>query len=445
MGTTVHSLRPASYDSCVHCGLCLPKCPTYEATADENDSPRGRITLMQAVDQGRLGASPAIRRHLDSCLDCRACETACPSGVPYGQLIEAFRIRRPAPADTLGQALARAALWILPYPRRLRWLHRAVQLAEATGLFNFVSDSGLLPAYAAHCQLARVWPAPPARPITPHAAPPHAKPRCRTALFTGCISEALFGATNRASHRVLLHNGCAVDCPPRQGCCGALHYHAGDLRRARDFARANIDAFDAQAPQADAIVVNVAGCGLMLKDYGTLLQDDPGYAAPAARFAERVRDIHEFLAALPMIPPRRTLRLRLTYHDACHLSHGQHIRTPPRDLLQAISGIELLPLFESDWCCGAAGAYTLTQPQMAGRLADRKLQRVAESGAQVVAAANAGCILHLQLHALSSGRNLQVLHPIDLLDVAYGGTGGWAPAPARATISTPHEKGGPDA
>lgn len=404
-----------AFKNCVHCGLCLPRCPTYTELRDENDSPRGRIYLMQAVSEQRAAVSPAILRHLDMCLDCRACETACPSGVPYGAIYEQFRIEHD-PAGRHPRPLRRRLLdWlclkILPHPRRTRWLLLAARAAVAAGLADFVQHCGVSSTWLMGLRLVEDLEPAPRRPVE---ATPSEPAHAGAALFLGCVGESLLWRTNRATARVLAAHHVRAEAPRGQVCCGALHYHAGDVAEARRLARRNVDAFAAASDQP--IVVTVAGCGLMLKDYGRLLADDPRYRAKAAAFAGRVADVTEYLVRRGVTAPPDGAPLRVTYHEACHLCHGQGIRNQPRELLRSIPGLELVELPESDWCCGAAGTYSLRQPEMAARLAERKLAHIDATGAKVVAAANAGCLLHLMQHARRTGRTLRLVHPVDLLD-----------------------------
>ncbi|MEP0841897.1 MAG: 4Fe-4S dicluster domain-containing protein [Phycisphaerae bacterium] len=412
---------------CVHCGLCLGQCPTYAQTGDENDSPRGRIYLMRRLHEGHIQPGDRVLRHLSLCLDCRACETACPSGVRYGSLIEAMRGRfavaglgKPA-RNWADRLLDRFMYDVFPYPRKLnRWLWLA-RLGQAIGFNEFLRASGLihlLPGPLAKMEAMLPPDLVRCEPLPAHARPP-GKVRARVALFRGCVSESIFGPTNRATWRVLLANDCEVFVPDSQGCCGAIHHHGGRHREAQEMAKANIAAFEALGPDVDAYVTNVAGCGTMLKEYEELLHDDTAWAERARRFVGKMKDINEFLAALPLKPPTRPLPMKVTYHEACHLCHGQQIRAQPRALLKAIPGLELIELPESDWCCGAAGTYNLTEPEMSAKLAERKLANVDSTGAEVVATANAGCLMQLLQHVRASGRRVRVVHPIDLLDAAY--------------------------
>jgi len=413
---------------CVHCGLCLSQCPTYAELGNENDSPRGRIYLMRSLSEGRIGVTDAVREHLDLCLDCRACETACPSGVRYGSLIEATRETLHASSYHRARSFTERMLdWLMfeifPHPKRLnRWLWLG-RLAQAVGLNDFLRTSGLADALGG--PLAKLQSMLPEHVETCPPLPAHAQPdgsvRARVALFSGCVSEAMFGPTNRATHRVLLTNGCEVFVPDTQGCCGAIHHHGGRADEARAMARHNITAFEAIDGGVEAVVVNVAGCGAELKGYDELLHDDPLWSERARRFVAKVKDVSEFLVALPLRPPTESLAMKVTYHEPCHLAHGQQIRRPPRELLGSIPDLELVELPESDWCCGAAGTYNLTQPEMSDRLARRKLENIDRTGADVIATGNAGCLMQLLTHVRMTERPYRVVHPIDLLDQAYHG------------------------
>lgn len=411
---------------CVHCGLCTSACPTYLETGDENNSPRGRIYLMRSVTDGRLELSDSVKRHLDLCLDCRSCETACPSGVQYGRLIEPFRV---AMHQTDG--IAKKPSWferfvlygMFPYPSRLRWALAPARVMQALGLDRWIESTGLLKLLPEPLQRMQslLPPLQKPSPKLPPVLPPVGPKRARVALFTGCVQEALFGETNRATARVLQHNGCEVVVPRNQVCCGAIHYHSGAGKPALRHAQTNAVAF--QSEDVDAIIINVAGCGSMLKDYGHVAHElEPANAAlheQLSRFAGKVKDVNEFLAELGPIPPEGEIPLRATYHDACHLAHAQRIREQPRELLSLVPGLELIPLPESDICCGAAGSYNLTEPEMADRLGERKLANILATGAQAVITANAGCSLQIQSFLRRSGHNLWVAHPMDILDRSY--------------------------
>jgi len=432
---------------CVHCGLCTASCPTYLETGNENDSPRGRIYLMRGVTDGRLPLDAEVRRHLELCLDCRGCETACPSGVQYGRLIEPFRVAMDAavnraasgapssgPGALSSPAAGEAASsggpdwfhrWILfalfPYPERLRWALAPARLAQRLGLDRLARGAGLFELLSPRLRqlIETTPPLGPSLPPLPPTLPAIGPRRARVALFLGCVADVMFRQTHWATARVLQRNGCEVVVPRGQGCCGAIHYHAGSSEPARALADANIAAFSAE--DVDAVVVNVAGCGAMLKDYGHDWND--ARQPVRAAWAAKVRDVHQFLDDLGLTPPTRPVPLVATYHDACHLVHAQKIREAPRRLLAQIPGLELRELTESDLCCGAAGTYNLTQPEMAQRLSRRKLENILRTGAEVVVAANAGCLLQISREARAQGRALRIIHPMELLAESYGDAG----------------------
>jgi glycolate oxidase iron-sulfur subunit len=416
----------AKFLDCVHCGLCTSACPTYLETGNENDSPRGRIYLMRAVTDGRLEMSDTVARHLDLCLDCRSCETACPSGVQYGRLIEPFRVdmRRQESHENASGWFQRWILYgLFPYPRRLRlalWPARVAQLLHVDHLLERSGLLRLLPEKLRqmHALLPRLQ----ARgPALPEVLPAVGKQRARVALFTGCVADAMFHHVNRATARVLQANGCEVRIPGNQVCCGAIHYHSGAGEPALERGEANANAFDAD--DVDAVIVNVAGCGSMLKDYGHVARElraaDAALVERLSAFADKVRDVSEFLTELGPIAPRQPVNLRATYHDACHLVHAQRIREQPRSLLEMIPGLELVPLAESEICCGAAGSYNLTEPEMAGQLGRRKAERILATGAEAVICGNAGCTLQIQSQLRAAGADISVLHPVELLARSY--------------------------
>jgi glycolate oxidase iron-sulfur subunit len=412
---------------CVHCGLCTSACPTYVETGLEADSPRGRIYLMRGVIDGRLPLDEVVKGHLDLCLNCRACETACPSGVQYGKLIEPFRlhmVRTGQQKQHLSWLQRQMLDRIFPYAIRdrlalapARWMQalKLDRFLEKTGLSSLLPRSvremqGMLPRLKHH--YGRL----------PERLPAEGKRRARVGLFLGCVADAIYPQTNLATARVLQKNGCEVWVPRMQGCCGALHYHSGREEPAAAFAEENLRAFGFQSDEwksLDAIVVNAAGCGAMLKDYGHLTHRSP-HGALGLEFARKVRDISEFLVALGPVKPTHPLPLRATYHDACHLCHAQQIRKQPRQLLEMIPELELVPLNESELCCGAAGSYNLTQPEMAERLGERKARNIIETGARAVFTANVGCLLQVARHLKQHDPEFWVAHPIDALWAAYG-------------------------
>lgn len=414
--------------NCVHCGLCTSACPTYLETGNENDSPRGRIYLMRGVVDRRLELTDSVKHHLELCLDCRSCETACPSGVQYGRLIEPFRVemqqRELAAGATSNDWFRKYILYgLFPFAHRLRWALAPVRWAQRLGLDQLAEGLGLTkllpkPLQRMHALLPKLSSA---TPPLPALLSPVGKRRARVALFTGCVADAIFGHTNWATARVLQFNGCEVVVPRGQVCCGAIHYHSGAGEPALKLAQQNAAAFNID--DVDAVIVNVAGCGSMLKDYGHVAHEiSPADDATRHRldtFARKVKDVSEFLASLGPVRPTGEIKLRATYHDACHLCHAQKIREQPRELLSLVPGLELVPLAESEICCGAAGSYNLTQPEMAAQLGQRKLHNILKSNAQAVITANAGCSLQLQMQLRQAGYNLWVAHPMDVLDLSY--------------------------
>ncbi|HEY1064574.1 MAG TPA: heterodisulfide reductase-related iron-sulfur binding cluster, partial [Pirellulales bacterium] len=383
---------------CVHCGLCTSACPTFLELGNENDSPRGRIYLMRAVADERIELNDQVKRHLDLCLDCRACETACPSGVQYGKLIEPFRVAMeeqtvgPKKTDDWFHQLILFRLF--PYPNRMAWALAPARFAQRMGLMKAAESFGLLEWLPGPLKrlTAMLPPYEPPTPPLPEFLPAIGPRRARVALFSGCVSEALYRRTNWATARVLQANGCDVVVPRSQGCCGAIHFHAGVSEPARIFADQNAKAF--HPADVDAIIVNVAGCGAMLKDYPHHWHDENSVAR--TEFASKVRDVCEFLDQLGAIAPRGAINAVCAYHDACHLRHAQQVADAPRKLLAKIPGLTLVPLAESEICCGAAGTYNLTEPEMSARLATRKVNNIEATGAQILATGNVGCILQIQ-------------------------------------------------
>lgn len=408
---------------CVHCGLCTAACPTYVETGNENDGPRGRIYLMRGVTDERLELTHEVRRHLELCLDCRACETACPSGVQYGKLIEPFRVAM----EQTGEGKKKSSDWfhqlilfrLFPYPGRMRLALAPARIAQLLRLDRLLVATRLIRLLPPRVQrlVEMLPPLGKSLPQLPEFLPAIGARRARVALFTGCVSDVMFRHTNWATARVLQQNGCDVLVPRTQACCGAIHFHAGSSEPAREFADRNVAAFDVD--DVDAVIVNVAGCGAMLKDYGHHWHDSDQPARE--KLAHKIKDISEFLDTLGLVPPKGEIRAVATYHDACHLSHAQKIKEPPRRLLAQIPGLELRDLPETDLCCGAAGTYNLTEPEMAGRLSRRKLENILSTGAQVIITGNAGCLLQIAREARSQGEKLRVVHPVDLLDLSYQG------------------------
>ncbi len=419
LSEALQALGPSDADlyKCVHCGLCLSACPTYLETGLETESPRGRIALMKAVREGRVGLTEQVTPHFDLCLQCRACEAVCPSGVPYGRLMEATRSQLAARRKP-SFALRIAYRSLLPHPKRLYslgWLLRAYQRSPARAIGR------LLPGKLRRLQ--EQLPPLPNRFFHPQAEAfaPKGATRARVALLSGCVMPIVHGPTMQAAVRVLQRNGCEVVTPVAQACCGALNLHGGDIQQARALARRNVDAFlDADV---EAVVVASAGCGSTMKEYGHLLKDDPVYAEKARRLGGVVKDISEFLTTLPLMPPERSVKLRVTYQDACHLAHAQRITQQPRDLLRRIPGVDLIEMENAGLCCGAAGLYTVSQPEMSRRLLERKVRAILDTKADVVVSSNPGCMMQVQAGLRRAGSSVRVLHLVDLLDEAYGGQG----------------------
>ena len=416
----------AGLDACVHCGFCLQACPTYVNLEDENDSPRGRLVLMRRMLDGDIALDdPDVGRHMDRCLGCRACETACPSGVPYGELLEATRATMAPVRGT--PAVARLVLSIFAHRSLLRVALVAARIARATGLPGVLAR--ILPDRLAFpfAMLASTAPATLLRPTstaqrssTPSNAVPPTGVRGTVALLEGCVMRGLFGHVNDATERVLTANGYEVITARQQHCCGALHAHAGDLEGARVLARANIAAFEAAAPAY--IAINSAGCGAMVKQYAHLLHDDPVWGPRAERIAERARDVSELLAAAgPKVGG--LLALRVTHDPPCHQMHAQRIVKQPLAVLSAIPGLELLPLADADQCCGSAGIYNLVEPDTSDAVLAPKLERIAETGADYVATGNPGCMMQIGAGLMRSASRVRVVHPIELLDASYRADG----------------------
>jgi glycolate oxidase iron-sulfur subunit len=421
-------------DTCVHCGFCLPSCPTYVLWGEEMDSPRGRIYLMKAGLDGRTAMTPAFVSHFDACLGCMACVTSCPSGVQYAPLIEATRAqierRHPRP---LADRLFRGAIFALfPFPNRLRFA--LAPLAVLGPLLRFARGTPNVAPRTSNTQrrtstLARLGATLSLAPkvtltslfsTVPTRTAAVGARRLTVGLLTGCVQRLVFPRVNAATVNVLSAEGCDVLAPPAQGCCGALSLHAGRLDEARAFARRTIDVFERAG--VERIAVNAAGCGSSMKEYGTLLADDAAWAERARAFSARVRDVTEIVSELgPPRAPRQPLALRVAYHDACHLAHAQGIRQPPRDLLRSIPGIEILAFAEQEICCGSAGIYNLVEPGAARELGDRKVAHIDAVAPDIIATANPGCTLQMTAAAERLGRPRRIRHPIEILDASIRG------------------------
>ncbi len=457
---------------CIHCGFCLPTCPTYAVLGVEMDSPRGRIYQMQAVADGRMEITPEFVEHMYCCLGCRACETACPSGVQFGKLIEAAReqiqietahpsvqseqrrviqtqtqqeqpvaegdetyplhahlLSSPA-LESRSERFLRRFFFDIMLPSRLitSLVFAGLKFYQRSGLQTLVHRTGLLdlvnvlptpfqgklktPEELMHQAGGELLPSP-LHEITPALG----SQRYRVGFISGCIMDQVFRDINEATIRVLAANGCEVITPLQQQCCGALHVHAGEAERGRRLAQHNIDVFEAY--DCDAIIINSAGCGSNLKEYGHLLQDDPVYANKAQAFSAKVKDISEFLANIEWNHDMGEVARTVAYHDACHLVHGQKIKQQPRQLLQGIPGVTLVNLKEADWCCGSAGIYNITNQEMASTLLQRKMDNIAATGASVIATGNPGCMMQIALGARERNMHIEMMHPIQLIDAAY--------------------------
>ena len=418
---------PAEADMyrCVHCGLCLSACPTYGVTALEMESPRGRIALMKAVNEGRVDISDRIVSHWEACLNCRACEAVCPSGVPYGRMMERTRAQVRARGKQ-SDGLKRMTRWflrgILPRPGLMRLGANALRLYQLLGVQAVARRARLvrlLPRSLGDMEarlprMSRRFFGPSRRSYRPAAG----ETQLKVALLSGCVMPLMQAETMRATVRVLTRNGCEVFVPTGQGCCGALNLHAGDLETGRAMARRNIDAFLALG--VDRIVTSSAGCGSSMKEYVDLLKDDPAYAEKARQASEITRDINELLLELPFQRPLIHLERRVTYQDPCHLTHAQRISAAPRTILQSIPGVQLEEMENPAMCCGGAGIYSAVQPVLSGRILSRKVEAIADTDAEEVITANPGCMLQLEQGLGVAGHELPVRHVVDILDEAYG-------------------------
>jgi len=413
----------ADLDKCVHCGLCLNACPTYRELGLEMDSPRGRIYQMVQVATGQMEPGESYRQHMGLCLACRGCETACPSGVPYGRLIEAARAELEAiTPQPFWQRLFRNAIFshVLTSPAWMRLLGSGLYVYEASGLRKAVHASRILKYFGKLGAIEPLAPSAEAPFFFRHIGrtfPAEGTRRYRVALLAGCIANVFFARLNEATVRVLQKNGCEVVIPEDQGCCGALHVHAGVKGQAQELARRNIDGI--LEGGYDAIITNAAGCGSTLKEYDHLLHSDAAYKDKAKRWVSLLKDVNEFLAGIELNQDMRPLNLVVTYQDSCHLAHGQKIRAAPRQLLQAIPGVELREMALSDLCCGSAGIYNVVHADMAASILEKKMPMANVTGASVIATANPGCMLQLRAGVARHGQDQRVVHVVELLDEAY--------------------------
>ncbi|MFE4107382.1 (Fe-S)-binding protein [Almyronema epifaneia] len=419
---------PALIDACVHCGFCLTTCPSYRVIGKENDSPRGRIYLMDAINKGEAPLSPTSVQHFDSCLGCLACTTACPSGVQYDQLIAATRpqIRRNHPRSLFERAFRGLIFSLFPYPDRIRLLLTPLALYQKLGLSELIQKTGLLKHLSPHLAAMEAL-LPPVTPRCfqanlPDYLPAQGLKRYRVGLILGCVQRVFFSGVNEATARVLTANGCEVVIPQSQGCCAALPEHQGEEAQAAALARQMIDSFADTA--VDYVIINAAGCGHTLKEYGYILRHDPLYRDKAIAFSAKVRDVQEFLAEVGLtatLQPLQDEPLTLVYQDACHLLHGQKISLQPRQLLQQIPGVQLREPLDAALCCGSAGVYNMLQPQIAEELGQMKVRNLLNTQADLIASSNPGCSLQIKKAMQSQTQSIPLKHPIELLDMSIRG------------------------
>jgi len=421
--TTV-SLPMPLLDKCVHCGFCLPACPTYVLWGDEMDSPRGRIWMMRKSTIGEAAADANLQTHIDNCLGCMSCMTACPSGVEYNKLIEETRAQvEERTSRPLHERLFRWMLFAtFPHPQRLKLLGVPIALYQRSGLQTLVRRVGLLQLLPKRLQaMESLMPAVPLNPFRKLTTASNAKAtRGRVGMLTGCVQDAYFGHVNAATARVLAAVGFEVVVPKSQGCCGALMVHSGLEHEAMAYAKRLIASFEEAV--VDTVVINAAGCGSTMKEYGYLLRDDAAWAARATAFSARCKDVSEVLAETTIDAPLAPLQLRIAYHDACHLRHAQGIHAEPRAVLAQIPSLEVAEMAETSLCCGSAGVYNLLHPETAEELGDRKVQHLLETHAQALVSANPGCLLQLQASLRRNGHDeLPTFHMVELLDASLRG------------------------
>ena len=423
-----HPPEQSLIDACVHCGFCLPTCPSYRVIGKENDSPRGRIYLMDAINKGEVPLTPAAVEHFDSCLGCLACTTACPSGVQYDKLIASVRPQvqrnhvRPWPQKAIRQLI----FSLFPYPDRIRLLLTPLALYQRLGISKLVRSSGLLqrlsPNLAAmESLLPTVTPSCFADNL-PELVPAQGEKRYRVGMILGCVQRVFFSDVNKATARVLSANGCEIVVPRSQGCCSALPEHQGETHQAQALARQMIDSFENTG--VDYIIINAAGCGHTLKEYGHMLSEDAAYAERAKAFVAKIRDVQEFLAEVGLsaeLHPLQAEPLPVVYQDACHLLHGQKISREPRELLAQIPGVTLREPLDAALCCGSAGVYNMLQPEVAAELGQMKAKNLVKTGATMIASANPGCSLQIQQALEKQGEAIALMHPIQLLDRSMRG------------------------
>jgi len=423
-----HPPHPKLIDTCVHCGFCLSTCPSYRVIGKEMDSPRGRIYLMDAINEGEISLNTATVQHFDSCLGCLACVTTCPSGVQYDKLIAATRpqIERNYPRSLPDKLLRQLIFSLFPYPNRLRPLLALLLVYQKLGLQKLVRATGLLqllsPRLAAMETILPKISLSSFQDNLPTIIPAQGEKRYRVGMILGCVQRLFFSSVNEATVRVLTANGCEVVIPSSQGCCAALPHHQGQEQQAKNLARQMIDSFAGTG--VDAVIINAAGCGHTLKEYGHLLQDDPEYRDKAKEFAAAVKDVQEFLATVGLttkLSPLADRPLTLVYQDACHLLHGQKISVQPRQLLRQIPDVKLREPIDAALCCGSAGVYNMLQPEVADQLGQQKVQNLLNTGADLIASANPGCTLQIGKHLQLQDKKLLISHPMELLDASIRG------------------------
>jgi glycolate oxidase iron-sulfur subunit len=423
-----HPPDPKLIDTCVHCGFCLSTCPSYRVIGKEMDSPRGRIYLMDALNEGEIALNTATVEHFDSCLGCLACVTTCPSGVQYDKLIAATRpqVERNYPRSLPERLYRQIIFSLFPYPNRLRPLLALLLVYQKLGGQKLVRSTKLLqrlsPRLAAMESILPKISFQSFRDNLPTVIPAQGEKRYRVGMILGCVQRLFFSPVNEATVRVLTANGCEVVIPKTQGCCAALPHHQGQEEQAKVLARQMIDSFADTG--LDAVIINAAGCGHTLKEYGHLLQHDPEYREKAKEFAAKVKDVQEFLATVGLtvkLSPLADKPLTLVYQDACHLLHGQKISVQPRQLLRQIPGVQLREPIDAALCCGSAGVYNMLQPEVANELGKQKVQNLLNTGADLITSANPGCTLQITQHLQLQGKSISILHPMELLDYSIRG------------------------
>ncbi len=425
---TEHPPEPKLIDACVHCGFCLSTCPSYRVLGTEMDSPRGRVYMMDALNKGEIDLTPAVVSHFDSCLGCLACTTTCPSGVQYDKLIASMRpqIERNHHRPLVERLYRQFIFGLFPYPNRLRWLLIPLFVYQKLGLQKLVRQTGIVEKISPH--LAGMESNLPELSLStfqdtlPELIAAQGTKKYRVGMILGCVQRLFFDRVNQATVRVLTANGCEIVIPQPQGCCAALPHHQGQEEQAKTLARQTIDNF--ADTNVDVIIINAAGCGHTLKEYGELLRDDPEYHQQAIDFSAKVKDVQEFLAEIELtteLLPISSERLTLVYQDACHLLHGQKISVQPRKLLNQIPNIQLTEPLDAALCCGSAGVYNMLQPETANELGRQKVANLVATGATIIASANPGCTLQIAKHLELQGHQTKILHPIELLDFAIRG------------------------